>query len=49
MLNSLATVLRSLKDRQVVKIRDTLLEMQEHPTVIAMVERELRWRAVVES
>jgi hypothetical protein len=46
LLNSLSTVVRSLKDHQVVKIRDTLLQMKEHPAIVATVERELRWRAL---
>jgi hypothetical protein len=43
-LNSLANVVRTLKDSQVVKIRDQLKETQEHPALIAVVEREIRWR-----
>jgi hypothetical protein len=46
LLNSLATVMRSLKDHQVVKVRDTLLQMREHPAIVDMVEREIRWRAL---
>ena len=47
LLNSLANVARSLKDNQVVKLRDQLIKAQgEHPALIAVVEREIRWRSL---
>lgn len=44
LLSSVAKNVRLLKDRQIVTMLDRLRELSEHPTIIAMFEREIRWR-----
>jgi hypothetical protein len=38
--------MRTLKDRQLLKVRNQLNQMHEHPALIAVVEREIRWRSL---